>query len=112
MLQNLDIEWPNKQKIREDNLKMFLEEDNSFSDFIPKAIVDIYNTGKNLKFMENLVLKKIEDGLKKKKEQKGGYENYILSKMVIFYWTYMKKIKIMKNISKYVKKKSIVILNM
>ncbi len=37
---------------------MFLEEDNSFSDFIPKAIVDSCNAGNDFKFMENLVLKR------------------------------------------------------
>lgn len=82
MLQNLDIEWPNKQKIHEDNLKMFLKEENSFPDFIPKAIVDSCNTGNDFIFMENLVLKEIENRIKKKKEQKGGYDHYIISKMV------------------------------
>jgi hypothetical protein len=83
MLRKMDPEWSIKENIHKDNLKMFLKDENFFSDFIARIIVNSCNTSNDLIFMENAILKEIESRSKNKKEQEHGYdEYYTISKII------------------------------
>ena len=56
ILHVLNVEWPIKQKIHEDNWKMFVMDEYDFSDCISQMIVDSCSTQADFTFIEKLAL--------------------------------------------------------
>ncbi|MGC2573476.1 MAG: hypothetical protein WA364_18330, partial [Candidatus Nitrosopolaris sp.] len=62
ILHTLNVEWTIKQKIHEDNWKMFVMDEYDFSDYISEMIVDSCSTEEDFTFVEKLALEELQKG--------------------------------------------------
>ena len=75
ILNVLNVEWAIKQKIHEDNWKMFVLDKYDFSDYVSKMIVDSCSTEKDFTFIEKLALEELQ-------ESRARGEEYRVSEIV------------------------------
>ena len=69
IIQALNVEWPVKQKIHEDNWKLFVTDEYGLSDYIPSMIMDSCTTENDF----NLIEKLASEELQKRKAQADEY---------------------------------------
>jgi uncharacterized Zn finger protein len=69
IIQVLNVEWIVKQKIHEDNWKMFVMDEYGLSDYISKMIVDSCTTENDFNVIEKLALEELQ----KRKDKEDGY---------------------------------------
>ena len=74
ILHELNIEWTIKQKIHEENWKMFVMDEYDF-DYISEMIVDSCSTGEDFTFIEKLALEELQ-------ESKARRDRYRVSEIV------------------------------
>jgi hypothetical protein len=61
ILHGLNVEWTIKQKIHEDNWKMFIMDKYDLSDYVSKMLVDCCST-EDFTFIERLALEELQKG--------------------------------------------------
>jgi hypothetical protein len=70
ILHVLNVEWPIKQKIHEDNWKMFVMYEYDFSHCISQMIVDSCSTEADFAFIEKLALEELQESKARGKESR------------------------------------------
>jgi uncharacterized Zn finger protein len=75
ILHVLNVEWTMKQKIHEDNWKMFVTDEYDFSDSVSKMIVDSYSSEEDFIFIEKLATEELQ-------ESKARGDEYRVSEIV------------------------------
>jgi hypothetical protein len=62
ILHAINVEWTIKQKIHEENWKMFVVDEYDFSDYVSKMLVDSCSTDEDFTFIEKLALEELQKG--------------------------------------------------
>ena len=70
ILHELNIEWTIKQKIHEDNWKMFVMDKYDLSDYISEMIVDSCSTEQDFTFIEKLALEELQESKARREDNR------------------------------------------
>ena len=78
ILHALNVEWTIKQKIHEDNWKMFIVDKYDFSDYVSKMLVDSCSTEEDFTFIEKLALEELQKGKARGEEYRASIVDILL----------------------------------
>jgi len=79
ILTALNVEWTIKQKIHEDNWKMFIVDKYDFSDYVSKMLVDSCSTEEDFIFIEKLALEELQKDKAREEEYRASTVDILLN---------------------------------